>query len=156
MELCLSKLPSGALAPVRDEDVEQLQKVRSGATLRCKVTQMRNGRFFRKWWVLAKYAYDLWSENVPTIEHRGQRVQPDFERFRKDLIILAGHYHPVFNIRGEMRVEADSLRWDRMDEQTFERLYSQTINAILTRVLARDDLTEQQLREHVDRVLSFD
>lgn len=157
MELLLTKSPSGALIPLDDEQAEKMQRLRPGAVIRCTIAQMRNGRFFRKWWVLARYAYDLWTDNLPTtIVWRGQMVQPDKEKFRKDLTILAGHFHPVFNIRGEMRIEADSLRWDKMDEETFERLYSATINAILQKVLNRPDLTPEKLRQYVNNVLKFD
>lgn len=156
MEIFLTKAPNGALIPLDDEQAEKLQKLKAGSIIKCAISEMRNGRYFRKWWVLARFAYDLWSDNMESLEYRGQLVQPDKERFRKDLTILAGHYHPVFNIRGDMRVEADSLRWDKMTEETFDRLYSQTINAILSKVLNhRRDLTEDALREHVDRVLRF-
>lgn len=156
MEVVLTKAPNGALIPLDDEQAEKLQRLKVGEVIRCTVTQMRNGRFFRKWWVLVRYVYELWSDNMPSFSWRGQPVQPDKEKFRKDLTILAGFYHPVFNIKGEMRVEADSLRWDKMTEEEFERLYSQTIDAILQKVLHhRADLTEEAIRSHVDRVLRF-
>lgn len=156
MEVFCTKGPAGQLLPMDDEQAEKVVRLKSGEVLRVDIAQMRNGRFFRKWWLLAKYAFDLWSETMPQMEYRGQQVQPNFERFRKDLTIMAGHYHPVFNARGEMRVEADSLQWSKMNEETFEKLYSSTINAILQKVLNSANLTERQLREHVDRVMQFD
>jgi hypothetical protein len=155
-KVLLQRTPQCGLIPANDESYEVIKRMKAGATVRCEISQMRNAKFFRKWWLLAKYAYDMWSETMPPQQYKGQDVQPSFERFRKDLTILAGHCHPVFNIRGEMRVEADSLRWDRMDEQEFEQLYSNTIQAVLTRVLHSSAMTEEQLRAHVDRVLAFD
>lgn len=156
MDLILQKLPNGTLAPIDDEQREMVDKLKPGAWVRCKVTRIRNAGFFKKWWHLARYAYDIWSDTMPTMEWRGQRVQPDIERFRQDLTILAGHYKPVFNARGEVRVEAASLQWSKMDEATFEKFYSATINAILQKVLSRDDLTPEKLRAYVDTVMKYD
>lgn len=155
MEALLTRSPTGALIPYDDEQSEKLAKIKPGATVRCNIVQMRNAKFFRKWWVLAKYAFDIWSDTMPERQYRGQPIRPNFERFRCDLIILTGHCHPVWNIRGEMRVEADSLRWDQMDEETFEKLYSETIQVVLQKVLSRPDLTEEKLRKYVDQVLRF-
>lgn len=156
MEILVTRGPNGALLPLDDEQAEKLMKLKPGAVLRVNVTKMRNGQFFRKWWVLAKYAFDIWADTQPRMEYKGQEVQPEFERFRKDLTILAGHYHPVWNIRGEMRVEADSLRWSEMTEETFEKLYSNTIQAVLTSVQSSAVLTEEKLRNYVNTVLRFD
>ena len=103
-------------------------------------------------------AYDYWSEDVATLEYKGQRVLPDFDRFRKDLTILAGHYHPVVNLKGEVRIEADSLKWASMDEATFGKLYDQTIAVLLRRVFngaVCPRWTEQQLRDVAAQILEF-
>lgn len=155
MEVILTRAPTGALIPWGEEEADKLSKIKAGATVRAEVKQVRNARFFKRWWVLAKFAYDIWAETMPRMEYRGRQVQAAFERFRKDLTILAGHYHPVFNVRGEMRIEADSLKWSEMDEETFEALYSRTIDAILQKVLDRPDLTPEKLRAYVDQVLRF-
>lgn len=155
MEVLCRRTASG-LAPENAEEAEKLQRLKVGAAVRVKVAQETNARFRRKWWALAQVAFDLWSETMPDIEYRGQMVQRNFERFRKDLIILAGHFHPVWNVKGEMRVEADSISWARMDDETFEQFYSRTINAVLQKILSHRGMTEDQLRAHVDRVLEFD
>lgn len=155
MELHCIKV-AGGLSPESEDDQAALAKIKQGASVRVTVVREVNGRFRRKWWALAKFAFGLWSETMPEQEYRGQEVQPSFERFRKDLTILAGHFHPVWNIKGEMRVEADSLNWASMDDESFERLYSRTIHAILTKILNNPKLTEADLRAHVDRVMAFD
>jgi hypothetical protein len=155
MEILCTKGPAGALLPMDEEQAEKVGKLKAGEVLKVDVAQMRNGRFFRKWWVLAKFAYDIWSETIPRITHRGQLVQANFNRFRKDLIILAGYYQPVFNAQSEMRLEAESISWAKMDEEAFEKLYSATINAVLQKVLNNPKLSEAQVRAHVDRALQF-
>jgi len=155
MEVLLTKGPGGALVPMDEDEAAKLARLKAGAVVRASISQMRNGAFFRKWWVLAKYAFDLWSETVEPIEYKGQPVLPEFQRFRKDLTILAGYYTPVFNARGDLRLEAKSIAWANMGEDEFERLYSATIDVILAKILAPGAMTEAQLRSHVDNVLRF-
>ena len=80
---------------------------------------------------------------------------PDFDRFRKDLIILTGNFTAVYNARGEVRVEAKSISFAGMDEAGFEKLYSKTIDVILGKILAGGRMTEDQLRNHVENVLHY-
>src|SRR5947207_12611320 len=157
MELLFTRGVQG-LVPATEEADEWLKKKRLGATVLVEPREPRNGAYFRKWWALVKLAYDYWSEDVATLEYKGQRVLPDFDRFRKDLTILAGHYHPVVNLKGEVRIEADSLKWASMDEATFGKLYDQTIAVLLRRVFngaVCPRWTEQQLRDVAAQILEF-
>lgn len=155
MEVLCIKTPSGALAPANETEAEKLKRIKPMAMTRVDVTVVRNGQFHRKWMALAQVAYDLWTETVEPVEYRGQKVQPVFDKFRKELTILAGYWHPVFNIDGTFKVEADSISYANMSQETFEALYSKTIDAILAKVLPRHGLSRQALDHHVDRVLEF-
>lgn len=154
-EILMIKAPNGALVPLDDDQAQKLKRFKVGSVVRGDFVEMRNGKFFKKWWTLAQFAYDIWSDSMEPIEYRGQRVQPVFDKFRKDLTILAGYWHPVFNIDGTFKVEADSLAWATMSEETFAELYSKTIDAILAKVLPRHGLKREALAHHVDRVLEF-
>lgn len=154
-ELIMIRQPGGALAPATDEDAEALRKVKAGTAVRVEVKMIRNYKFLQKWFTLAKYAFDIWSETVPPMEYKGQPVQASFDRFRKDLIILAGHFDAVYNARGEVRVEAKSISFGSMGEDEFETLYSKTIDVILGKILGGTGMTEDQLRNHVDNVLRY-
>ena len=147
--------PGGALHPATDEDAQALQKIKSGSAVRVEVKQIRNYKFHRKWFALAKYAFDIWSETMPQREYKGQMVMPEFDRFRKDLIILCGYFGAVYNVRGEVRVEAKSIGFAGMNEETFEALFSKTIDVILAKILGGTRMTEEQLRNHVDNVLHY-
>lgn len=122
------------LAPATDESVEWLAKKKHGATIAAEVHEMRNGGYFRKWWSLVSYAFDEWSETCEPMEYKGQPVLPSMERFRKDVTILAGFYEATWNINGDMRVEAMSISWAKMDEETFGKLYNATIHALTEKV----------------------
>lgn len=153
MELMLIKSPAGSLVPLGEDQAEQLKRFKAGSVVRCQVSAMRNGQFFRKWWSLVKMAFDLASERMQPMEHRGMTVLPSFDRFRKDLTILAGYYDPVYRYDGSLRLEARSLRWDKMSEEEFEQLYSATIDAILQKVLPGID--QAQLQRAVDMTMSY-
>ena len=155
MEILLTKTPSGALVPATEDEVEKMRRIKAGATVRADVVQMRNYGFFAKWFALARIAFEAWSETTPTLEYKGQPVLPDFERFRKDLTILSGFYRPVFNAKGELRLEPESLKWGSMTEERFTQLFNATINAVLEKVLPRGRYTEAELRNLVDQVVAF-
>lgn len=141
--------------PDNDETVEYLQKIKAGAVLSGEFVQPRNYKFLQKIHVLFHTAYDYFSEHLETdIEYRGQKVRPSYDRFRKELVILAGHYEPVFNIRGELRVEAKSLSFAKCTEQEAEKIFSDCINAALKNVY-RFSIDEEQLRTIVDEILAF-
>lgn len=134
MEAMLIKSPGG-LVPMDDSEAEKLAKFKSGTVIRCEVREMRNGAFFKKWWALAKLAFDMAVERMQPTEYKGAQVLPSFDRFRKDLTIMAGYFDPVFNAKGELRLEPKSLRWSEMSEEEFEKLYSATIDCILQKIL---------------------
>lgn len=153
--LHLIRTASGAFVPATDEDREAAKRFKTGTTVRMELRSMRNGEFHRKFFALVKVAYDLWADTMPAQEYRGQPVLPDFDRFRRDLTIMAGFFRPVWNARGELRVEAESLSWATMTEERFEQLYSKTIDVILQKILPDKGLTEPELRHWADRVLEF-
>lgn len=156
-ELLFQKGSTG-LIPATEEAIEWLRKKKLGATIMVEPHEVRNGVFFRKWWALVKLGYDYWSDTAQTIQYRGRNVLPEFDRFRKDVTILAGFYHPVINIKGEVRIEAESLKWASMSEETFAKLYDATIQVMLSKIFNGricQHWTEQQLRDVAAQVLEF-
>lgn len=157
MELLFQKGPAG-LIPACEEAADWLKRKKLGATILVDPREPRNGAYFRKWWALAKLGYDYWSENAATIEYKGERVLPEFDRFRKDLIILAGFYRPVVNLKGELRIEPESLSWSSMTEERFDKLYEATIRVLLERVFNGTvcrTWTEAELRSVAEQILQF-
>lgn len=156
-ELLFQKGATG-LIPACEEASDWLRKKKIGATVLVEPREMRNGPFFRKWWALVKLGFDYWSESATTIEYRGQSVLPEFERFRKDVTIMAGFYRPVVNLKGELRIEAESLKWAKMTEERFTKLYDATIQVMLQRVFngkVCKQWTEAELRSVASQILEF-
>ena len=156
MELTLIRRPDGSLAPYGDESIEASAKIKTGRLVTATVRQMRNYEFHKKVFALVDFAFNIWTDTLPPKQYKGQDVQPNKTRFRKDLTILSGYYEPVFDVRGEMRLEADSISFASMDQETFEKLFSAMIQATLSNILTHTKITEEDVRKHVDTVLQFD
>lgn len=153
MEVLLLKSPSGSLVPMGEDESESLKRIKSGAVVRCQISEMRNGRFFRKWWTLAKLAFDLSSERMQPREHKGHQVLPCFDEFRQDLCILAGYFEVTYKYDGTFRLKAKSLKWSQMEEDEFTKLYSATIDAVLQKILPGMD--EAELDRAVNATLAY-
>ena len=154
-EITLIKATAGALVPADDESREALQSWKLGQGVRVKVTRVRNVRFMRKWFALVGVAFDAWAERMPMQIVAGRAVMPNRETFRKDVTVLAGHYDPVWDINGDMRLEARSIAFANMEQDEFDRLYSRTIDVILSKILPDTGWTEERLREAAESVMEF-
>jgi hypothetical protein len=148
------KRPDGLLEFL-DEDL-RLKTLAAGEVVNVQWSKMRNGRFFRKWWVLAKFAFDIWrARGSETAEHNGVKVNRSFNVFRRDLIVMSGYFEPVFRADGKMKLEPMSIAWANMDEETFAKLYDATIDTILNKVLPNAGLSRESIEDAVNELLRF-
>ena len=156
MDIMLVKTPGGALAPVDAEAREMVDKLKLGQGIQASVRRARNVRFHRKGMALFRLAYDVWEPLTP-LEYKGLPVAKDFERFRKDMTILAGFYKAVYNARGEVRLEAESLRFSSMTEERFEQVFNAVLNVVWSRVLkAAGYASVEDVEEVIEELLRFD
>ena len=156
MDIMLVKTPGGALAPVDAEAREMVDKLKLGQGIQASVRRARNVRFHRKGMALFRLAYDVWEPLTP-LEYKGLPVAKDFERFRKDMTILAGFYKAVYNARGEVRLEAESLRFSSMSEERFEEVFNAVLNVVWSRVLkAAGYASTEDVEEVIEELMRFD
>lgn len=154
-ELVLAKTPTGALVPADAPSAAFVQRLKTGAGLRGEFKRQRNPKFHRKVFALFQLAFDAW--DAPALEYRGQQVAKNFDRFRRDLTILAGHYEAVTNLRGEVRLEAKSLSFANMDEDEFAEVYRGILNVVWERVLRdRGYASAGEVDRVVDELLRFE
>lgn len=155
MDIFVRKTMDGALRPVSEQDAEALKMIKLGDPIKVSVTKPRNYKLLQKTMVLFQLAYEHFCEfGISEAKHLGQPVVPSFDRFRKDLTVLAGHYTPVFGIRGDMRFEAKSLSYGKCTEEQAQRIYNDVITAALANVY-RGNLSEEELNKRVAEVLAF-
>lgn len=155
--LLFQKSPTG-LIPACEEASDWLRKKKLGVPILVEPREIRNGAFHRKYFALLDLAFDYFADSVPQLQYKGQPVRADRERFRKDIIILAGFFRPVVNVRGETRLEHESISWAKMTEERFGQLYSATINVLLDKVFNGKlcaKWTEAELRSVADQIEAF-
>jgi uncharacterized protein DUF1367 len=152
-EIYLRRVPHG-FVPDTEDDFEACKPFKLGEVVKADIKRPRNLRFLRKYFALLRVAYQLWEETGVRATYKGEEVRPSFKRFRKDVICLAGYGEPVVNVRGEVRFEADSIAFGNMEEEVFEKLYNETINVILHKIL-RGKVPEARLREMANMVMEF-
>ena len=149
-DVVLMKIAGGALAPVDQQGIDYLAKLKLGAGVKVKVTKHNNVAFHRKMFALLGLAFDAWES--PALEYRGEAITKTIEQFREDITILAGFFDTAVRLDGSIRFTAKSWSFERMDDEEKERLYNSIINVVLSRILTkytRDDLdnvVEQLLR----------
>lgn len=147
-------MPDGLLRPTDDESIEALSKVKLGQVLHGEFTRMRNYKFHKKWFSLVQYGFDHWCPaELSDPKWAGVTPEKSFDRFRKDITIMAGYYDATYRLDGSVRIEAKSISFGSMSPEDFEALYSSTIDVILKHVLTNYDRAE--LDRVVDQILGF-
>lgn len=141
-----------SLVPVTDKDYQELSELKNDTILECKVRNKRNLLFHRKYFALLNLAFDHF-EPPTDYKYKGQPVKKSFDRFRKDIAILAGFYDIVVNIKNELRYEAKSIAFGNMSEDEFKELYSNTIDVILQKVMKES--TYKDIDDAVNQVIGF-
>ncbi len=134
MQIDLVKHPGGVFSPASDSDLERLQRFKNGETYTAEIKLTRNPSFHRKVFAFFQYCFAHWVADRAGLDHMDEHSQ--FDRFRKDLTILAGFYEQTVRLNGEVRTEAQSLAFSNMDQEQFERCYSALINAAIKHVFA--------------------
>ena len=151
MKLSLLKTITG-LIPADPESEEQYRKLKQGGVVTAEIKQIRNPQFLRKYFALLNLGFDQWEPDKIDCKHGVP--QKNFDRFRKDVAILCGHYHLVIRLNGEVRIEADSISFANMTEETFEKLYNSTINVFLKHIYD-SEMTREKIENIVNQYLSY-
>lgn len=154
-ELVLTRLPTGALAPADGPSADYIGRMKLGAAVRGKFVKARNITQHRRMWVLFTFAFDQW--DAPELEYQGKAVAKNLDRFRRDLTILAGYYEAVTNLKGEVRLEAKSIAFDRMEQDEFDLLYRAILNLVWDRILKSKGYASPEAVEAIlEELLRFD
>lgn len=119
----LVKKLDGSYIPANDSDYELSKKVGAGEIV--KATKSRNYEFHKKIWALFKLGFDNWNPTI--VETEWGTPKKSFDRFRKDMIIRAGYYELTVNTKGEVKAEAESMSYENMGAEKFQRLYDDVL-----------------------------
>jgi hypothetical protein len=134
MQIEMIKTAGGVFAPAFEHDLPRLTKFKNGEMYTAEFKLTRNPSFHRKMFAFFNFCFAHWCANRAGLEHMDEATQ--FDRFRKDLTILAGFYEQTVRLDGSVRTEAKSLAYSNMEADEFERCYSALINAAIKHVFA--------------------
>lgn len=135
-EIYLQKLGNGLLAPASNQDAEKLLPIKLGEWIKCTYSRPRNYEFHKKFFTMVGYAYERFI--MPEVELNGHRMRPekDFDEFRYWLTIKAGYYDIIGYPDGSVRARAKSISFANMEQDVFEKLYSNVLDAAIEHVLS--------------------
>ena len=143
----------GVLVPESEMDYENIQAMHEGRSYECKLSAPRNYQFHKKFMVLVDVLFQLF--NPQPVVWNGLVAEKNRERFRKDLVIALGYHELVVNIKGEVRAEAKSISFAKMDELEFSRLYDSAINYAIRHIQGIKGRSFAEIDEWVQRILDF-
>ncbi|NQT04167.1 MAG: DUF1367 family protein, partial [Planctomycetes bacterium] len=139
--------------PNSSETDDWYRSLKLGQVIHGEFRKMRNYAFHQKFFALLNLAFDYWKPGE--INSKYGVPEKNFERFRKDLIILAGYFHLVIRLDGTTRPEADSISFAKMDNDEFQKLYSNVLNVILKKIPMMAEIGEERINELTDKFLEF-
>ena len=153
MNLIFTKIHNGMFIPGDKATEEYTSKLKTGETIHADFKRMRNYKWHKKFFAMLQLAYEYW--NPGEIDSKYGVPEKNFERFRKDAIILAGYYHTEIRLDGSVRVEPDSISFAKMDNETFSALYNNVLNVLLQRIPVLAEMGKEQIDKITNQLLDF-
>lgn len=141
------------LIPDDSETEIWYNKIKHGAVVSVEAKKMRNYKFHKKLFALLRIAFDYWEPGEVSSVH-GIPVK-SFDRFRKDLIILAGYYHTEVRLDNSVRIVADSISFSKMNEDTFDKLYNNVLDVVIQRISVLNEMTKDEINNLVEKFMGF-
>ena len=136
MKINFIKQPGGTLTPADDMDADQMIKFKTGGMYEVDIKLVRNPQFLAKVMVFFQYCMDHW-DGDKVMEHGTPQAQ--FDRFRRDMTILAGYYEQTVRLDGSIRTEAKSLSFGSMEEKEFHDCYQALISVAMQKIFRGSD-----------------
>lgn len=131
MKIQLVKTPIG-LKPVSDEDIQKLKKIELGEVIEVDVKVPRNYILHKRLFALL----DLMYEN--------DHLELTKERYRKEMLKVAGYYESYIGADGQEVREAKSISFAKMEQFEFDNMYQDMLQVASLRLgLDSGEITEE-------------
>jgi len=160
-EIMLVKLPDGKLEGLSDTDKlaykrfkSRLKNLEAGELCTIEAKLPRNSRYHRKFFAMLNLGFEAWEPQRQHKSYKGKPVTKNFERFRSDVLILAGYYEQTFCLDGKLKLEAKSISFASMEQPDFEAVYNAVLDVLLADVL-KTYAGREEVNQVVDRMLRF-
>lgn len=143
------------LIPVDDNALAFVRAIKTGSGVTVDVKRARNIKFHRLFFSLMNLAFDMW-EPPKDREYRGMAIQKNFDRFREDVLILAGHYDASYSIDGGVQLRAKSIAFANCDEDEFKAVYSSVLNVVWERIFKQANFrSKDEVENIVNNLLAY-
>lgn len=120
----LVKTSVGSFIPAYNSDHELAKKVKAGDSVIAKLNIPRSVGFHRKFFALVRYTFNHMSEDMA-------RKFPSEESLRIELTLQAGYWSKHVTMGEKEIVYPQSIRFDKMAQEDFEKLYSTVLDVVL-------------------------
>jgi hypothetical protein len=163
-EFELVKRPDGQFIGVSQEDEEarrrfnkKREKMEAGEFYKVKVSYPRDGAYHRRFMKMLRFAFQQWEpeKERKRLTYKGIPIHKDFENFRKDIVILAGYKVAKFDARGRVFVDAASIAFDNMDDDTFRNVYAAVYEVIYSRIFEKKGYDREALNAALEEFEKF-
>lgn len=154
MKCVFMRVKGNYLLPV-DPYAEQLvERCKLGEGITVEARKNRNIGFHRKFFKLLLLGFDMWEPSADTRIAVGK----DFNSFRAEVLIMAGHYEQVFTLDGNgFKLIAKSISFASIDDFKFEQVYKSVLTVIWEKILAHKGFKNQEAVDTmVYRLLGFE
>ena len=122
------------LIPLYPSDMDEKRKLKIGETYEADIKRPRNIGFHRKFFALIN------------LGHQNTSLEMPFETYRRYVIMKAGYFNTFITPKGSL-IEAQSISFASMDEDTFNDLYSRSLDVIIKDIGATSEDIERSLVE---------
>lgn len=137
------------LLPVCPNAERFVASLKTGYGVKVEVKRARNIRFHNKFFKLLRLGFEHWEPN-PDLRRDGVSVVKDFDAFRENVLILAGHSEAVFNLDGTFVLHAKSIDFESCDDFEMENVYEAVLQVLESRILSQ---VNYRSRRDVDFVI---
>ena len=127
----------GVLVPANEDAEEIIKGMKQGQAVKLKYTFPRNYENHKRFFAFVKITYDM------------QDHFDNIKNYRKWLVMKSGHFTIITAPNGFQIFDADSIRFDKMDEATFRKVFSDCIDVFL------GEWGDRISREELEKVVGF-
>ncbi len=125
----------GQIVPADEFAEELIKALPNNKVMELNYSFPRNAGNHRRFFAFLNVTYDM-QDHFDNIHH-----------YRKWLIMKSGHYQTIQAPNGYTIFDADSIAWDKMDEDRFREVFNDCINAFLS--VFGGQITREALNEVV-------
>jgi len=120
----LDKRSDGAFIPAYNSDHELSKRVKAGDSVLAKLSIPRSVGFHRKFFALVRYTFNHMDESMCD-------KFPSEEALRLELTLQAGYWSKHVTMGDKEVIYPQSIRFDKMGQVKFEKLYSDVLDVVL-------------------------